>query len=112
MTKKFFFSPFLSRPEKEGFGDFRSFQIHPDFIKETGKIYTLVDNTGIHPNCPVYEIIKPIKLSTSRNGEGRPFLPGPKKKELSAGSFIYLIPYNHKIYTLDSWTRFDVLVRE
>lgn len=106
------FSPFLSSIEKDGFGEFRSFEAAPDSIQKTDKTYTRVDNTGVYYDCPVYKTTKPIKLSTGWNGAGRPFLYGPKKIELPVGSFIYLIPDDHQIYRLDSWTRFDVLVRE
>lgn len=110
MSRIQLFSPFLSGLEEKGFGEFRSFKIDPNLIKETGKTYTRVDKTGIHRNCPVYEIIMPLKLSTGWNGAGRPFLYGPKKIDLPVGSFIYLIPDDHQIYRLDLWTRFNVVV--
>lgn len=112
MSTQQLFSLSLSREEQDGFGEFRSFQIDPNLIKETGKTYTIVDKTGIYRNCPVYQITKPIKLSTRWSGEARSFSSGPKKIELPAGSSIYLIPEGHQIYKLDRWTHFDVIVRE
>lgn len=106
------FSPILSSVEKYGFGEFRSFEVHPNSITKTNQTYDRVDNTGVYRGCQVYKTNKPIKLSTRWNGAGRPFLYGHKKIELPVGSFIYLIPDDHQIYRLDSWTRFDVLVRE
>lgn len=111
MSKQLF-SAMLSREQDDGFGGFRSFQIGPNSIEETEKTYTRFDNTGVYQNCPVYKTTKPIKLSTPWNGEGRPFLTGPKKMELPTGSYIYLIPDCHQIYSLDSWTHFNVVVRE
>jgi len=111
MTKQLF-SAILSSDEESGFGGFRSFQINPELIEKTGKTYTRVDNTGVYQNCPVYKTNKPIKLSTRWNGAGRPFLFGPKKIELPAGSYVYLIPEGHQIYSLDQWTHFNVVVTE
>ena len=112
MTTLQLFSPFLSRLEEEGFGEFRSFKAPPNSIQKTDKYHTIVDNTGVHHGCQVYRTTKPIKLSTGRNGAGRPFLYGPKKIDLPVGSFIYLIPDDHQIYRLDLWTRFNVVVKE
>lgn len=111
MSKQLF-SPILSSVEKDGFGEFRSFEVHPNSITKTNQTYNRVDNTGVHHGCQVYNTTKPIKLSTCWSGGGRPFLYGPKKIDLPIGSFIYLIPDDHQIYRLDSWTRFDVLVGE
>jgi len=112
MKKSQLFSPILSREEDNGFGGFRSFQINPELIEKTGTTYTRVDNTGVYQNCPVYKTNKDIKLSTRWNGAGRPFLFGPKKIELPAGSPVYLIPEGHQIYSLDPWTHFNVVVTE
>jgi len=112
MNNSQLFSAILSREQDDGFGGFRSFQINPELINEHGKTYTRVDNTGVYQNCQVYKTNKPIKLSTRWNGAGIPFLFGHKKIELPAGSYVYLIPEGHQIYSLDSWTHFDVLVRE
>jgi len=112
MSEKELFSSFLSRIEEDGFGGFRSFKAPRHSIQETDKTYTRVDNTGVYHDCQVYQTTKPIKLSTGWNGAGRPFLYGPKKIELPIGSYIYLIPEGHQIYKLESWTHFDVLVRE
>lgn len=112
MSRIQLFSPVLSRIEKDGFGEFRSFEAPPDSIQKTDTTYTRVDNTGVYYDCLVYQTTKPIKLSTRWNGGGRPFLYGPKKIDLPVGSFIYLIPDDHQIYRSDSWMRFHVLVGE
>ena len=113
MSRKKLFSSFLSRIEEDGFGEFRSFEAPLNSIEITDKTYTRVDNTGVYRNCQVYRTTKRIKLSTGWSGGGRPFLYGVAKKiELPVGSFIYLIPDDHQIYGLDSWTHFNVLVRE
>jgi hypothetical protein len=111
MTIQLFSAMFTTRYEKV-FGKFRSFKINPDFLIESGSTYTRVDNTGIYPGCPVYQTTVPINLSTDWDGAGRLFLSGTKKIELPAGSHVYLIPEGHQIYSLDSWTRFNAVVRE
>jgi hypothetical protein len=45
MSTKQLFSLSLSREEEDGFGEFRSFQIDPNLIKETEKTYTIVEKT-------------------------------------------------------------------
>ena len=112
MSRIQLFSPFLSGLEEKGFGEFRSFEAPPDSIQKTELRHTRVDNTGVYHDCQVYQTTKPIKLSTGWNGAGRPFLYGPKKIELPIGSYIYLIPEEHQIYRLESWTHFNVLVGE
>ena len=113
MSTEQLFSPLhLTHDEEKGFGGFRSFPIDQNLIKETKFTYTRVDYNGIYRDCQVYQTTKPIKLSTRWSGGGRPFLNGPKKIELPAGSYVYLIPEGHQIYSLDSWTRFNVTVEE
>ena len=102
------FSAMLSKKQEEVFGEFRSFPIDPEIIKELGTTYTRVDKTGVYRGCPVYKTTKPITLFTDRDGAGRPFLFGTQKFELPAGSPVYLIPEGHQIYSLDPWTRFNV----
>lgn len=113
MSTEQLFSPLHLTPDEEkGFGGFRSFPIDQNLIKETEFTYTRVDYNGIYRDCQVYQTTKPIKLSTCWSGGARPFLNGPKKIDLPVSSFIYLIPEGHQIYSLDSWTRFNVTVEE
>lgn len=112
LTQQLFSALHLTRDEETGFGEFRSFPIDQKLIKETKFTYTRVDSNGIYQDCPVYQITKHIKLSTRWSGGGRPFLYGDKKIDLPIGSYIYVFPPGHPIYSLDSWTRFNVTVEE
>ena len=106
-TLRLFKALYLTSGDEDGFGGFRSFQIDPNLIIETGKTYRIVDN-GYFYDCPVYQITIPIKLSTRWSGGARPFLNGPKKIDLPIGSYIYEFPPGHQVYGLDDWTRFKV----
>ena len=105
------FSAILSRKEEDIFGGFRSFE-SSYLIKESEETYTRVNKTGVYRGCPLYKTTIPIILSTDWDGAGRPFLSETKKIELPAGSYVYLIPEGHQIYSLDPWTRFNVVVGE
>ena len=106
-TLRLFKALYLTPEEERGFGDLRSFQIDPELIKKTELIYTRTDNGYLY-DCPVYQITMPIKLSTCWSSGARPFLNGPKKIVLLAGSYIYPFPEGHQVYGLDDWTRFEV----
>jgi hypothetical protein len=106
------FLPSLSIEQKDLLGENRPFTVPSYSVKDTQKIYEKYDYTqGEYYYYDIYEIIKPMKLSTHWDGCARPFLQD-KKIELPIGSYIYLIPEEHQIYRLESWTHFNVLVGE
>lgn len=102
----------LQNKEEEAFGKSRPFKIKPEYIDTTGKTYRYVGDSNLYQQCLLCKTTCCINLSTDRDGAGRQFLSGPKKIELPVGSYVYLIPEGHQIYSLDPWTHFDVLVIE
>lgn len=106
------FLPSLSIEQKDLLGENRPFTVSSYSVKDTQKIYEKYDYTqGEYYYYDIYEIIKPMKLSTHWDGCARPFLQD-KKIDLPVGTLVYLIPEGNPICRTERWKHFNVTISE
>jgi hypothetical protein len=103
--------PLLNSKQEKVFGKSRPFKIKPECIDTTGTTYRYVGDSILYQQCLLCKTTKHITLSTYFDGAGKNFFL-PKKIELPAGSYVYLIPDCHNVHSLDPWTHLDVSVEE
>jgi hypothetical protein len=112
MTTQLFFLPFLSIEQKNLFGENRPFMAPSNSVQKKKEIYTNYDYTrGEYYYYDVYEIIKPMKLSTHWDCCARPFLQD-KIIDLPVGTLVYLIPEGNPIFRTERWKHFEVNIKE
>lgn len=75
----------------------RPFTIGEEYVLHTEKTIVFSDHMGEY-TCLIYQLLKPIELSTHWDGKGLPFSSVPsgrKKIVLDIGSLIYQLPAGH-----------------
>jgi hypothetical protein len=112
MERQQLFLSLLSRKQQDLLGENRPFTAPLYSVQKKKEIYEKYDyRQGEYYYYDIYEIIKPMKLSTHWDGCARPFLQD-KKIDLPVGTLVYLIPEGNPICRTERWKHFNVTISE